>query len=70
MRELKNQLSGKMISMLILGGYIEEGGHHHLPMGHTHEDIGGVLRWYFVSSLLLLCAIKEHVVFLPRMKFD
>ena len=65
-KELKNQLSGQMISLLIAGGFMDEGGHHHLPMGHTHEDIGVVLRLFFgcviVSYFFYLAC---YVVFLP-----
>ena len=45
-KELKNQLSGQLLSMLIASGFINEGGHHHLPIGHTHEDIGSALNFY------------------------
>ena len=43
MKELKNALAGQMICMLMCGNLIDEGGHHHLPKGHTHEDIGRIL---------------------------
>ena len=42
-KELKNALAGQMISMMISGNLIDEGGHHHLPKGHTHEDIGRIV---------------------------
>ena len=39
-KEVKNSLSGVMMSALITARYFDECGHHHLPVGHTHEDIG------------------------------
>ena len=48
-KELKNALSGQMIAMLIAANLIEEGGHFHLPKGHTHEDVG---RKRFISPSL------------------
>ena len=39
-KELKNQLSGILMSSLVQDGYYEEAGAHMLPVGHTHEDVG------------------------------
>lgn len=39
-RELKNGLSGVMMAALVNGRFFDECGHHHLPVGHTHEDVG------------------------------
>ena len=38
-KEVKNSVSASMMSSLLLAEYFEEAGHHHLPVGHTHEDI-------------------------------
>ena len=32
-------MSAAMMSSLLVGDYFEEAGHHHLPVGHTHEDV-------------------------------
>lgn len=40
MKEVKNGLSGVVMSALVNSRYFDECGHHHLPVGHTHEDIG------------------------------
>ena len=55
-RELKNQLSGQLLSMMIVEGLINEGGHHHLPMGHTHEDIG-----FLLNDCLSSCCCEDFV---------
>ena len=39
MKEVRNGLSGELLSHLISCNYFEEAGHHHLPVGHTHEDV-------------------------------
>lgn len=39
-REVKNALSGMMMAALVSSRFFNECGHHHLPKGHTHEDIG------------------------------
>ena len=40
MKEIKNSLSGVMMSCLVQHRLFDEAGHHHLPVGHTHEDVG------------------------------
>lgn len=39
-KEVKNGLSGTVMSTLVNSRFFDECGHHHLPVGHTHEDIG------------------------------
>lgn len=39
-KEVKNGLSGTVMSTLVSSRFFDECGHHHLPVGHTHEDIG------------------------------
>ena len=39
-KEVKNGLSGVVMAALVSCRYFDECGHHHLPVGHTHEDIG------------------------------
>ena len=41
-KEVKNALSGLLLSVLLQRGILSEGGHHHLPVGHTHEDVGAL----------------------------
>lgn len=38
-KEVRNGTSGQLCSLLVAGNYFEEAGHHHLPVGHTHEDV-------------------------------
>jgi len=52
-KELKNSLTGSMLSHLITSDYFDEAGHHHLPVGHTHEDIDGVFG--LLSNILQTC---------------
>ena len=52
-KELKNALSGVMMSALVNCSYFDECGHHHLPVGHTHEDIGLTLRGCSLRNLML-----------------
>ena len=49
-KELKNQTSGQMACSLLADNVFDEIGHHHLPKGHTHEDVGPM-------------ACNEHVCF-------
>ena len=42
-KEVKNSVSAAMMSSLLVGDYFEEAGHHHLPVGHTHEDVDAFL---------------------------
>ena len=39
-KELKNQLTGVMLSSLVQQNLYEEAGSYMLPVGHTHEDVG------------------------------
>ena len=52
-KELKNSLSGSMLTSLISADYFDEAGHHHLPVGHTHEDIDGLFG--LLSNILQTC---------------
>lgn len=42
MKEVKNSLSGVVLASLVAHNLFREAGHHHLPVGHTHEDVGEV----------------------------
>lgn len=42
-----------MLINLITSDYFDEAGHHHLPVGHTHEDIDGVFG--LLSNILQTC---------------
>lgn len=39
-KEVKNSIFGCYCSMMVGGGYFRTFSHEHLPVGHTHEDIG------------------------------
>ena len=45
-QEIKNGHFGAWCSMMTAGGYARVISHEHLPVGHTHEDIG------FLANLL------------------
>ena len=42
-KEIRNAYSGKWASLLTQGRYARSVSHHHMVVGHTHEDIGGML---------------------------
>ena len=42
-KELRNSWIGKWACLLTQAGYFRGVSHHHLVVGHTHEDIGGTL---------------------------
>ena len=50
-KELKNQLSGILLSALVQDQIYSEAGQHMLPVGHTHEDIG-FLSLFFSTSFV------------------
>ena len=39
-KELRNSFTGKMASLLTSASYFNCVSHHHLMVGHTHEDVG------------------------------
>ena len=41
-KELKNSVTGRLCSMMQSLNFWDDCGHHHLPVGHTHEDIDGL----------------------------
>ncbi len=43
-KELRNATLGGLLCCLSAAGYFKENGHHHLRIGHTHEDVGAGLR--------------------------
>lgn len=43
-KEIKNSLSGCMLSAMVCTGKFCEGGHHHHSVGHTHEDVGALAK--------------------------
>ena len=44
MKEMRNSLTGKMACLLTSGSFFQCVSHHHLVVGHTHEDVGGAVR--------------------------
>ena len=39
-KEVRNSLTGKWLCLLSQAGYFVGASHHHMMVGHTHEDIG------------------------------
>ena len=54
-KELKNSITGRLMCSLISQGHIRECGHHHLEVGHTHEDCGPLGWNTSVYTLFLIC---------------
>ena len=54
-KELKNSISGRLMCSLVSQGHIRECGHHHLEVGHTHEDCGPLGWNTSVYTLFLIC---------------
>ena len=44
-KELKNGFIGKWACMMTQSGYFKSVSHHHMVVGHTHEDIGLDHSW-------------------------
>ena len=53
MQEVKNGIFGSFAAMLVGAGFFRTFSHEHLPVGHTHEDIGTLARIQVVSFTLL-----------------
>ena len=51
-KELKNALSGCLLSYLCSGGYFWETCQACLPVGHTHEDIGACLQYAVLFAFI------------------
>lgn len=43
-KELKNSLTGILLAALVQERFYDEAGSYMLPVGHTHEDIGGLVE--------------------------
>ena len=43
-KEVRNAYTGRWASLLCQGGWFKGVAHHHLVVGHTHEDIGLLLQ--------------------------
>lgn len=39
-KELRNSMTGKLASLMTSAGFFNITAHHHLQVGHTHEDVG------------------------------
>ena len=51
-KELRNSFTGKWACMMVQGRYFKGVSHHHMVVGHTHEDIGAV--WGQIEMILPL----------------
>ena len=54
-KEVRNSFTGKWACLLAQANYFVGAAHHHMVVGHTHEDIGGICRswkihiaWYTI----------------------
>ena len=57
-KELRNSFTGKWACMLCQSKFFTCVAHHHMMVGHTHEDIGGgvkvkgwIIMWKFINLL-------------------
>ena len=39
-KEVRNSYTGRWACLMCQGSYFQTVSHHHLEVGHTHEDIG------------------------------
>ena len=62
-KELKNQLTGVMLSSLVQQNLYEEAGSYMLPVGHTHEDVGnfGAIQGHQLLSFETFVLKKKHL---------
>ena len=44
-KEVRNSFTGRWCTLLTQASYFQSAGHHHMEVGHTHEDIG----WWFIK---------------------
>ena len=62
MKELRNSFTGKMACLLTSSKMFNVVGHHHLMVGHTHEDVGflasGVERFCVQTFSMSVCLIN------------
>ena len=54
-KEVRNSYIGRWASLMCQGGFFKGVAHHHMVVGHTHEDIGGVV------SKLPLCSCQPWI---------
>ncbi|CAL1173955.1 unnamed protein product [Cladocopium goreaui] len=59
-KEVRNSFTGKWLCLLAQANYFVGGSHHHMVVGHTHEDIDGVF------SLITSCLNSESIIETPR----
>lgn len=57
-KELRNSLTGKFACLLTSAGFFNVTSHHHLMVGHTHEDVG-VLATESLSVVMLTHALSS-----------
>ena len=43
-KELRNSFTGKWACMMTQANFFKSVSHHHMMVGHTHEDIGGEVQ--------------------------
>ena len=72
-KELRNSWTGKWASLLCQGKYFGNVSHHHLTVGHTHEDIGCPKKNFSPAcsadgcfSILTSCLNAERDLQTPR----
>ena len=66
-KELRNSLTGKMACLLTQARFFTSVAHHHLVVGHTHEDVGwGCIIVCALCELGMLCDldILRYVIFI------
>ena len=60
-KEVKNSIFGSYCGMMVGAGYFRTVSHEHLPVGHTHEDIGAwdpaTLDTFLISLDLLMAVL-------------
>lgn len=49
-----------MLIGLLSADYFDETGHHHLPVGHTHEDIDGVFGLLSITSYRPVATLSKR----------
>ena len=55
-QEVKNSVFGSWASAMIGAGFFKTLSHEHLPVGHTHEDIGKKTRIRMSPAQMLTSA--------------
>lgn len=61
-KEIRNSFTGRWASLLVQSGFFNVVAHHHLMVGHTHEDIGAGEFWEIVEIcwLQVVYFLKWH----------